>query len=322
MRATRFCCSAASLSRFLNVCSMLWTVPTGFAAFRFAEYVARPRTKRSGMRSSSWSSPNPPLFPLLSISKPRKAAARLHRLIVTPGEDRERQSLGRFLPRAFAGENAIAHCHAELVGIVCISGGDVGFDIGQVLFRFRDLPRQVANLPADMALLIGVNGAQLIELSDFRIDLDLFNDGRIAGCNRLDLRVGERAALQILRRAHRGFSPHHLLDEAGLGFERLPHVGVEGPFGDVAEDLNLFVRVSLAQDPAFPLLDIARSPGRIQVMKRDEPPLNIRAGAHLLGRSEQYPNSPGVHRIEEQLLGCVRLGVMDERDLARREHPP
>jgi hypothetical protein len=67
---------------------------------------------------------------------------------------------------------------------------------------FCDLARQVTNLPTDMALLIGVNRAQLVQLADFRIDLDFFNDGRIAGSYRLDFRVGERPALQVLRRAH------------------------------------------------------------------------------------------------------------------------
>src|SRR5438105_15600936 len=50
-------------------------------------------------------------------------------------------------------------------------------------------------------------------------------------------------------------------------------------------------------------------------MKRGEPPLNIRAGPHLLGRSEQYPYATGVHSVEEQFLSCVSLGVMDKRDL-------
>jgi hypothetical protein len=78
-----------------------------------------------------------------------------------------------------------------------------------------------------VALLIGMYRSKLIQLSDFGVDLDLFDDGRIAGCNRLDLGVSESAALQILRGTHRRFSPHHLVDEAGFGFERLPHVGVE-----------------------------------------------------------------------------------------------
>jgi hypothetical protein len=32
-----------------------------------------------------------------------------------------------------------------------------------MLFRFGDLPRQIANLPMNMALLISMNGAQLQE---------------------------------------------------------------------------------------------------------------------------------------------------------------
>src|SRR5471030_1362453 len=156
-----------------------------------------------------------------------ESAPRLHRLIVAPGEYRERQSFGRFLPRALAREGVVAYRHTELRGFACISCCDVGLDLGQMLFSFRDLPRQVANLPTDMTLLIAVNGAKLVQLAQFRVDLDFFNDGRITRSNRLDLRIGESAALQILRRAHRGFSPHHLLDEAGLGFQGLPHVGVK-----------------------------------------------------------------------------------------------
>ena len=43
--------------------------------------------------------------------------------------------------------------------------------MSQVLLCFRDLPRQVTNLPANVALLISMNGTQLVELADFRIDL-------------------------------------------------------------------------------------------------------------------------------------------------------
>ena len=88
------------------------------------------------------------------------------------------------------------------------------------------------------------------------------------------------------------------------------------PFGDVAVDLNLFIRVALAQYPAFPLLDVARAPWRIQVMKCHETSLNVGAGAHLFGRTEQYAHSARIHAIEKHLLGGVGLGVMDERDLA------
>src|SRR5471032_2612632 len=83
-------------------------------------------------------------------------APRLHRLIVAPGEYRERKSFAPFLARALARESAVAYRHTELLGLACISGSEVGLDLGQMLFSFRDLPRQVANLPTDMTLLIAV----------------------------------------------------------------------------------------------------------------------------------------------------------------------
>jgi hypothetical protein len=128
-----------------------------------------------------------------------EGTARRDGLIVAPGEDCERQRLGCFLPRPLAGENPVGYLHDEFVGIVRVSGGDVGFSISQMLFCFRDLPGQVADLPADMTLLIGVNCAQLVQLADLRVDLDLFNDGRIAGGNRLNLRVGKGTTFKILR---------------------------------------------------------------------------------------------------------------------------
>jgi hypothetical protein len=50
-------------------------------------------------------------------------------------------------------------------------------------------------------------------------------------------------------------------------------------------------------------------------MERHEPPLDIRAGTHLFGRAKQYPHPPCIDGIEEQLLGSIGLGVVDERDL-------
>jgi hypothetical protein len=54
------------------------------------------------------------------------------------------------------------------------------------------------------------------------------------------------------------------------------------------------------------------------MMKGYQKPLNVRARAHLLGRSQQDSNPPGDHSIEEQFLRNVRLGVMDERDFRGR----
>jgi len=71
-----------------------------------------------------------------------------------------------------------------------------------------------------------------------------------------------------------------------LVFERLPHVCVKRTFRDVAVDLNLFIRVALAQYPPFPLLNVPRAPGRIEVMECHKTSLNVGAGAHLFGRTE------------------------------------
>jgi hypothetical protein len=169
-----------------------------------------------------------------------------------------------------------------------------------------------------MALLISMYRSKLIQLSNLGIDLDFFDYSRIAGCNGLDLGVSESTALQIFRGAHRCFSTHHLMDEAGLGFEGLPHVSVEWSFGDVPEDLNLFIRIPLAQDSSFPLFDVAGPPRRVKMMKGYQKPLHVRARPHLLGRSQKYSDSTGDHSIEEKLLRDISLGVVDERDLCGR----
>src|SRR5216683_5162648 len=40
--------------------------------------------------------------------------------------------------------------------------------------------------------------------------------------------IGEGAAFEILGRAHRALAGHDLLNEAGHGLKRLPHIGVKG----------------------------------------------------------------------------------------------
>ena len=55
-------------------------------------------------------------------------------------------------------------------------------------------------------------------------------------------------------------------------------------------------------------------------MKGYQKPLNVSARTHLLGRSQQDSNPPGDHRVKEEFLRNVSLGVMDERDLGGR-HP-
>lgn len=45
---------------------------------------------------------------------------------------------------------------------------------------------------------------ELVELADLAIDIDFLDHGRIAGGDRLDLGMGQRAASKIVDAAHRG----------------------------------------------------------------------------------------------------------------------
>ena len=53
---------------------------------------------------------------------------------------------------------------------------------------------------------------------------------------------------------------------SGLGLDLLPHHGVVGAFGDVVEDVDFVILVSLPDDSAFPLLEVAGPPGHVDVM--------------------------------------------------------
>jgi hypothetical protein len=91
-------------------------------------------------------------------------------------------------------------------------------------------------------------------------------DGRVARRDCLDLRVGEFLAADVLGAAGRVVARHHLGDEAGLGLQRLPHVGIEAPFRDIAVDRHFFILVALAEDAALALFDLGRLPRRVQVV--------------------------------------------------------
>jgi hypothetical protein len=58
-----------------------------------------------------------------------------------------------------------------------------------------------------------------------------------------------------------------LLDEPGLGFEGLPHIGIERALGDVAVNLHFGIEISLPENSPLALLDVARAPGRVEMME-------------------------------------------------------
>jgi hypothetical protein len=103
-------------------------------------------------------------------------------------------------------------------------------------------------------------------------------------------------------------------DEPGLGFEGLPHIGVERLLGDVTEDLHFRVGVALAQDAALALLDIGGTPRGVEVMQGNQALLDIGPRAHLLRAAKEDADLTGANVAEQLQLGVVALVVLNELD--------
>jgi hypothetical protein len=83
-------------------------------------------------------------------------------------------------------------------------------------------------------------------------------------------------------------------------------------------DLDFGIVVALPQYPALALLDVPRSPWRIEVVESDEPLLHVRPGAHFFGGAQQDADAAGIHGVKQCLLLAVRIGVMDVGDFLCR----
>ena len=177
------------------------------------------------------------------------------------------------------------------------------------------LSASVFDAVAHLILAVGVLLFQPREAQHLGVDGGFLDDERIAGGDGFHLGVGERGGVHVLGAAHGGVAGHDLRDEAAFRLQRLPHVGVEGAFGDVAEDLHVFVRVALAQDAAVALLDVGGAPRRVEVVQGDEPLLHVGAFAHLRRAAEKDAHLSFAHVFEERGFGGVLVVVLDEGDL-------
>ena len=97
-----------------------------------------------------------------------------------------------------------------------IAGENVGRDGCEVCPGALDLLGQAFHLPTDIVLLVDIRGAELVELADFGIDLDFFHHRGVSGSDGLDFGIGERAAFEVFRLAHRDAAIHDLINEAGF----------------------------------------------------------------------------------------------------------
>ncbi len=141
---------------------------------------------------------------------------------------------------------------------------------------------------------------RLVELAHFGINSDFLHDRGIARGDGLDLGIGKRPAFEVLGAAHRGVAGHHLLDEAGLGLQGLPHIGVERAFRDVAVNLHFRIKIALAQNSSLALLEVARAPGRVEVMQRAQVALDVHPCPHFFGRADHDAHPAGVEQAAEK----------------------
>src|SRR5438477_8948837 len=111
---------------------------------------------------------------------------------------------------------------------------------------------------------------------------------------------------------------HDLMNEASLGFQCLPHVRVEAALRYVTVNLDGLILVALPQNSSFPLLNVGGTPGGVQVMQRDEPLLNIGAGAHLLSAAHEDADPASAHLLEQRVLFGVAVIILNESNVFRR----
>ena len=74
----------------------------------------------------------------------------------------------------------------------------------------------------------------------------------------------------------------------------------------------------MAENPPLALRDVPWAPGRVKAVERDQPPLVVGAGAHLLSGADENARAAGVDVGKEAQLG----GVVDEGDLLLAVTPP
>ena len=142
---------------------------------------------------------------------------------------------------------------------------------------------------------------------------------RVAGAERLDLRIVEHSLIHVLAGPDRGLAGHDLGDELLLVFQHLPEITVESPFCDIPENLHLGVMVALAEDPSFLLFQVRRFPGTVQMVESDQLILHIGAGSQLGCGTKKNTHLAGADFGKEFGLPSLCIRFMDEGDFLLRD---
>ena len=138
---------------------------------------------------------------------------------------------------------------------------------------------------------------------------------RIAGGDGLGLCCGQRGGVDLLDLSDVDLAAQELRERCGFPLDGLPHVGVEGPLGDVADDRHFLVLVALPHDATVALGDVGGPPRAVQVVQGDGAGLDVGANAHLLRRADQYRDVAGAGCGEQAGLLDVGLRLVHVPDL-------
>ena len=111
----------------------------------------------------------------------------------------------------------------------------------------------------DNRVFQGIPLAQVVRFQELQtgylnVQIHLLLDVGISRAQSLDLGIGQRMLVNVLRRPNRAFARHDLPDELLFALHQLIQVAVEGVLRHVGIDLNLRILVTLTDQSSFTLL--------------------------------------------------------------------
>ena len=195
----------------------------------------------------------------------------------------------------------------------------IGFQCFDLTLCHSDFSRIAArNIRFQAINLTGVISFQQFQFADLNIQVHLFLDVGIAGCQCLNFGIGQRGVVHIIAGTDRRFGCHDLRNELLLIFQNLPHIRIKRIFSDVTIDFHLLISVSLPENTPLLLFQVRGLPRAIQMMQGNQPILNIGSCAKFRRRPHQDTHLSGAHLCKQVCLFRFRVVLVDERHFFTR----